>query len=492
VNLSERLKAREAAAAAATTDRDGDVIDLVAAELDAEAPAPAPSAATPEPTESVHTGVLARIAEKRAAADPRKALVQRVQEALFERLGHRLYDASQTDEQLRAFVAAELADLLEAETTPLSADEHDRLLAEVVDHVLGLGPIEPLLADPTITEVMVNGTGSIYVERDGRLERTDVAFGEEAHLRRVIDRIVGAVGRRIDESSPMVDARLLDGSRVNAVIPPLAVDGPSLTIRKFASETWSASDLIRFGTLSPKLADLLECCVQGRLNVLVCGGTGTGKTTMLGVLSSFIPESERIVTIEDAVELRMQQDHVVRLESRPANLEGRGQIEIRDLVRNALRMRPDRIVVGEVRGGEALDMLQAMNTGHDGSLCTVHANTPRDAISRLETMVLMAGMDLPARAIREQIASSIDLVVQIARMRDGSRRVTHVTEVVGMEGQVVTLSDIFLFDYTAGVDRDGRFRGQARATGVRPMFTDRLADLGIHVPVDVFLEDEVA
>jgi pilus assembly protein CpaF len=336
---------------------------------------------------------------------------------------------------------------------------------------------------------MVNGTSSIYVERGGRLHRTDLRFQDERHLRRVIDRIVGAVGRRIDESSPMVDARLADGSRVNAVIPPLAVDGPSLTIRKFAKEHWGADDLVRFGSLSAPLAQLLERCVRGKLNILVCGGTGSGKTTLLSVLSSFIPEDERIVTIEDAVELRFQQDHVVRLESRPPNLEGRGEVDIRDLVRNALRMRPDRIVVGEVRGGEALDMLQAMNTGHDGSLCTVHANTPRDAISRLETMVLMAGMDLPARAIREQIASSIDLIVQLGRLRDGSRRVTQVTEVVGMEGQVVTLQDVFTFDYAAGIDGDGRFRGHVRPTGIRPLFTDRLAEQGIDVPVELFMEE---
>jgi pilus assembly protein CpaF len=307
----------------------------------------------------------------------------------------------------------------------------------------------------------------------------------------VIDRIVSQVGRRIDESSPMVDARLPDGSRVNAVIPPLAVDGPSLTVRKFSTEPFTADDLVALGSFSPETVALLSACVRGRLNALVTGGTGTGKTTLLNVLSSFIPDDERIVTIEDSVELQMNQHHVVRLESRPPNVEGRGMVAIRDLVRNSLRMRPDRIIVGEVRGGEALDMLQAMNTGHDGSLSTVHANTPRDAISRLETMVLMAGMDLPDRAVREQIASAIDLIVHLSRFRDGTRRVTHVTEVVGMEGQVVTLQDIFAFDYSAGVDADGRHRGSLQPTGIRPAFVDRLADHGIVVPAGTFGTPEV-
>jgi pilus assembly protein CpaF len=302
----------------------------------------------------------------------------------------------------------------------------------------------------------------------------------------VIERIVAAVGRRIDESSPMVDARLPDGSRVNAIIPPLAVDGPSLTVRKFSAEPFQASDLVAFGTLTPEMVSLLTACVQGRLNVLVCGGTGTGKTTMLNVVSSFIPSDERIVTIEDAVELRLQQQNVVRLEARPANIEGKGQVTIRDLVRNALRMRPDRIIVGEVRGGEALDMLQAMNTGHEGSLSTVHANTPRDALARLETMVLMAGVDLPTRAIREQIASAIDLIVHLTRFRDGTRRVSQVTEVEGMEGEIISLQDIFMFDYSAGVGHDGRFLGFARPTGLRPKFSTKLSDQGLALPPGIF------
>ena len=312
-------------------------------------------------------------------------------------------------------------------------------------------------------------------------------FADEAHLRRVIDRIVSRVGRRVDEASPMVDARLPDGSRVNAVVPPIALDGSSLTIRKFARDPFTVQDLIDFGTLTRQTADLLDACVRGRLNIVVSGGTGSGKTTMLNVLSSFIPTDERIVTVEDAAELQLHQDHVVRLESRPSNVEGRGAVTIRDLVRNALRMRPDRIVVGEVRDGAALDMLQAMNTGHDGSLTTVHANTPRDALARLETMVLMAGMDLPVRAIREQIASAVDLIIQVSRLRDGTRRITHITEVVGMEGEVVTLQDLFVFDYKAGMDAAGRFLGTLQATGLRPTFLEGLSAHGITLPVETFM-----
>jgi pilus assembly protein CpaF len=361
-----------------------------------------------------------------------------------------------------------------------------RLIRDVEDDVLGHGPLERLLNDPSITEIMVNGPDTVYVEQDGKLVRSTAHFTSEEHLRRLIERIVSRVGRRIDESSPLVDARLADGSRVNAIIPPLAFNGSSLTIRKFSKDPYKVDDLITFGTLSREMAELLRACVEARLNIIVSGGTGTGKTTLLNVLSSFIPEGERIVTIEDAVELQLQQDHVVRLESRPANIEGKGEIGIRELVRNSLRMRPDRIVVGEVRGGESLDMLQAMNTGHDGSLSTVHANSPRDAIARLETLVLMAGMDLPLRAIREQIASAVDVVVQLSRLRDGSRRVTSVTEVQGMEGQTVTLQDAFVFDFAAGVDANGRFLGKPVPTGVRPRFTDKFAELGIQLSPQVF------
>ena len=418
--------------------------------------------------------------------DPMAVLKQRLQEQLFARLGSRLYDASMSEDQLLEFVNAELTGVVDEEQTPLSPQERRQLVADVSNDVLGYGPIQALLDDDDVTEIMVNSTDRIYVERAGRLHPTEARFLSEDHLRRIIERIVSEVGRRVDESSPMVDARLPDGSRVNAVIPPLAVDGPSLTVRKFARDPFTAEDLVAMGSMNQSIADLLRACVEGRLNVIVSGGTGTGKTTMLNVLSSYISDGERIVSVEDAVELQLQQPHVVRLESRPPNVEGRGEVTIRDLVRNALRMRPDRILVGEVRSGEALDMLQAMNTGHEGSLTTVHANSPRDALSRVETMVLMAGMDLPVRAIREQIASAIHVIVQIGRMRDGSRRITQITEVAGMEGGTITLQDIFTFDHAAGIDEDDRLRGTQQPTGIRPKFAEHLATHVHALPAELF------
>jgi pilus assembly protein CpaF len=403
----------------------------------------------------------------------------RVQERLVEVLGPRLYDSSLSDTELEGLVHQRLRELLDEEEVSLSAQEKLLIVRQIGDSVLGLGPLEPFVRDPEVTEIMVNGWDTIYVERAGKLYWTGTKFHDDQQLRRTIDKIVARVGRRVDESSPYVDARLPDGSRVNAIVPPLALDGPSLTIRKFAADPYQVDDLVGFGTFTNPVARFLEACVRGRVNILVSGGTGAGKTTTLNVLSSFIPDDERIITIEDAAELRLQQPHIVRLEARPPNIEGRGEVTIRDLVRNALRMRPDRIVVGEVRGGEALDMLQAMNTGHDGSISTIHANSPRDSLSRLETVTLMSGMDLSARSIREQIASALNLIVHQARLKDGSRRITHVTEIVGMEGDVVTLQDVFLFDFAAGVDEEGKFRGSLKPTGLRPTFLDKLQEHGI-------------
>jgi pilus assembly protein CpaF len=421
------------------------------------------------------------------ARDPFAELRERVHKTLLENLGPRLYDADLAVEDLEGRVRLALQDELAVNPYPMTQADRTRLAQDISDDILGYGPIEPFLRDEDVTEIMVNGPDSVYVERAGRLYQVDARFMDDEHLRRTIDKIVGKVGRRVDESSPMVDARLADGSRVNAVIPPLAVDGSLLTIRKFSTEPLTVDDLVTFGTLTPPVAQFLQACVAARLNILVSGGTGAGKTTTLNVLSQFIPDDERIITIEDAAELRLRQQHVLRLESRPANIEGKGEVRIRELVRNALRMRPDRIVVGEVRDAAALDMLQAMNTGHDGGISTVHANSPRDMLSRLETMVLLAGVELPIRAVREQIASAVDVVVHQSRMKDGGRRITHVTEVAGMEGDVITMQDLFVLDHGPSDDVvvDPTVPAFARAepaaggpalvaTGLRPAFLSQL------------------
>ena len=390
-------------------------------------------------------------------------------------------------EQVHAEVSRLAESVLAQEAMPLSTSERDRLVNDVQHELFGLGPLEPLLADSTISDILVNTYGKIYVERRGKLEITNVTFKDDEHLMRVIERIVSSVGRRIDESSPMVDARLRDGSRVNAIISPLSIDGPVLSIRRFGAEPLRMDMLIEHKALTQDIADMLQMCVSARLNVLISGGTGAGKTTLLNALSAYIPEDERIVTIEDSAELQLQQPHVVRLETRPPNIESRGEVTQRDLVRNALRMRPDRIVIGEVRGGEAIDMLQAMNTGHDGSLTTVHANTPRDALTRLETMIQMTGMRLSDRAMRQQIASAINLVVQVARLSDGTRRVTSISEITGMEGETITMQEIFQYERT-GVDSNGMVIGRFRPTGIRPRFAERLKTSGFTLP-RVFFEE---
>jgi len=410
----------------------------------------------------------------------------RVHQRLIEELGPALSEGTVSAQELRAKVNAQLQAALKEETTPLSLADKARLVEDISNDVLGYGPIQRYLDDPDVTEVMVNGPGRVYVERFGKIERTSTSFIDEAHLRRVIDKIVAEVSRRIDEASPMVDARLPDGSRVNAIIHPLAIGGPFLTIRKFAADPLQVEDLVNNKTMTPTLARFLEQCVAGRLNVVVSGGTDAGKTTLLNVLSSFVPSDERIITIEDSKELQLHQEHVVSLEARPPNIEGKGEVTIRDLVRNALRMRPDRIIVGECRGGEALDMLQAMNTGHEGSLTTIHSNSPRDTLSRIETMTLMAGFDLPVRVIREQMSSALDLVVHLSRLRDGTRRVTHVSEVQHMEGDVVIMQDVFLFDFGMGVDADGHYRGTLKSTGIRPHFADKLEDAGFRLDPELF------
>lgn len=451
------------------------------------------SVKAPPPT--VVPGAVGSTMDKNHKHDEHLAnLRRRTHLALIKAMGPALYDPAMSSSQLEAQVRSKLGEVIAADATPLSQSDRQVLIETTIDDILGYGPIEPLLDDRTVTEVMCNGPEQVFVEREGKLQLTDTKFLDEGHLRRTIEKIVGQVGRRIDEASPYVDARLPDGSRVNAVIPPVSLDGPMLTIRKFAPEAYDGEDLVDFGTWSPKAANFLAACIAGRTNILVSGGTGAGKTTTLNVLSSYIPVDERIVTIEDAAELQLGQPHVVRLEYRPPNIEGRGEVTIRDLVRNSLRMRPDRIIVGEVRGGEALDMLQAMNTGHDGSISTVHSNGPRDALARLETMVLMAGIDLPIRAIREQIASGVQFIAHQTRFRDGSRKITHIAEITGMEGDVITMQDIYLYDWEAGVDDEtGQSLGTLDPTGIRPKITDHLRDLGIPVSTAWFApENELA
>lgn len=395
-------------------------------------------------------------------------------------------NANADPKELRRLVEGMCADAIKENPFAIPLGDRERLVEELISEILGLGPIEPLLKDSSVTEVMVNGPDSIYIERKGRLQKTDVRFRNSEHLMHIIDRIVSAVGRRVDESSPMVDARLADGSRVNVIIPPLSLVGPCVTIRKFSKDVLTVDKMIEFGSFDKRMAEFLENCVRGRLNIVVSGGTGSGKTTLLNVLSSYVPSTERIVTLEDSAELQLKQDHVVTLETRPPNIEGEGEVTMRDLVRNALRMRPDRIIVGECRTGEALDMLQAMNTGHDGSMTTAHANSARDALSRLETMVLMSGMELPLRAIRSQIASAVDIIVQIARLRDGSRKIINIAEVTGMEGDIITLQDLFYFE-NHGLDKDGRMTGRFITSGLRPQCIEKLAMNGVNLPPELFL-----
>ena len=406
----------------------------------------------------------------------------RVQNRLINELDPKLDLTNQVE--VRRQIEDLFGKIADEEGLALTRAERVRMLEQITDEILGLGPLEPLLRDETITEVMVNGPQQVYIEREGRLEMTNVTFQNDEHVMKIIQRIIAPIGRRVDESSPMVDARLADGSRVNAIIPPLSLVGPVITIRKFSATPFTVEDLIRFGTATPEMFEFLEACVHARLNIFVAGGTGSGKTTMLNILSSFIPDDERIVTIEDAAELQLRQEHVVTLEARPSNIEGKGAVPIRELVRNALRMRPDRIIVGECRSAEALDMLQAMNTGHDGSMSTGHANTPRDMLARLETMVLMAGMDLPLRAIREQIASAVDLIVHQNRLKDGTRKITNITEVQGMEGDVIVMQDIFVFEQTGVVE--GKIQGKLRPTGIRPKFVEKFEVAGINLPPNVF------
>jgi pilus assembly protein CpaF len=424
----------------------------------------------------------ARLMGQSAVRESFRDVKFRIQNRVISDLDPKLDLSNQAD--VRREIEDIFSRVIDEEGLALTRAERVRMLEQITDEIIGLGPLEPLLRDDSISEIMVNGPRQVYIERSGKLELTNVLFQNDDHVMRIIDRIIAPIGRRVDESSPMVDARLTDGSRVNAIIPPLSLVGPVLTIRKFAASPFTVDDLVRFGTATPEMFEFLRACVEARLNIFVSGGTGSGKTTTLNVLSSFIPNDERIVTIEDAAELQLRQEHVVTLESRPPNIEGKGAIPIRELVRNALRMRPDRIVVGECRGGEALDMLQAMNTGHDGSLTTAHANSPRDALARLETMVLMAGVELPVKAIREQVASAMDLVVHQSRLKDGTRRITNITEVQGMEGDVIVMQDVFMWEQTSVTD--GKIDGHLKPTGIRPKFVETFDSLGIHLPNGIF------
>ena len=409
---------------------------------------------------------------------------------LIEELSDIIFRKNINDAELKSKVSSRAQKLVYENDFPLTIEEKTKIIGEIIDDIVGHGPIEEFLRDKEVTEIMINNPFTIYIEKFGKIYKTNKSFLDENHLMRIIDKIVSRIGRRVDESSPYVDARLPDGSRVNIIINPLALNGPVMTIRKFAADPFTIDDLIKMGTCTKKVAEFMEACVKGRLNIMTSGGTGTGKTTMLNVLSSFIPDNERIITIEDAAELQLSQMHVIRLEARPPNIEGKGEVTIRDLVRNALRMRPDRIIVGEVRGGEALDMLQAMNTGHDGSISTLHANAPRDVLSRIETMVLMAGVELPVRAIREQVSSAINMIVHLNRLKDGSRKIVKITEVQGMEGEIITLQDIFQFDFAACIDEKGRFKGVLKPTGLRPKFSTRLQDYGIDFSSSMFLGEE--